>query len=195
MKSIAVILAGGKSERAGILKGLRLYKGKFWLDEQILRLKDIGFTEIHIGLGFGHQDYINSCKELNHAYIHINQNPNFGPFSTLKTVLKNIKTDYEKIIMFHVDRPIPKASTLKLLDKRQINDVLKLRFNNQSAHPIVFSKNLTHQLLEKADSENLRQILRVLPNEKVSYIDVDDSLTQLNLNLPEEWKHFIKNDT
>src|SRR6478609_9749960 len=100
--TVFVVLAGGKSERMGIPKGLLSYKDSYWILEQIDRISTSTITEVYIGLGHHSQEYINKIPLLNQAQwglvsykkiqirTIINKNPEIGSFSTLQTVLQQI---------------------------------------------------------------------------------------------------------
>ena len=49
-----VLLAGGKSSRMSVPKGLLNYSGTYWILKQIPRFREIDNQQIGIGLGFDH---------------------------------------------------------------------------------------------------------------------------------------------
>jgi molybdopterin-guanine dinucleotide biosynthesis protein A len=100
--TVFVLLAGGKSERMGIAKGLLQYKDTFWILEQLDRISTSTITEVFIGLGINHEQYFDKISWLKKAQLDfflyknlkvrvvVNQNSELGSFSTLQTVLLQI---------------------------------------------------------------------------------------------------------
>ena len=54
-----VLLAGGKSERMGVAKGLLKYQQTYWILEQLHRISKTNIKDVYIGLGFNFEHYFN----------------------------------------------------------------------------------------------------------------------------------------
>ena len=64
---VFVLLAGGKSERMGVAKGLLKYQQTYWILEQLHRISKTNITDVYIGLGFNFEHYFNAIPWLQNA--------------------------------------------------------------------------------------------------------------------------------
>ena len=129
---IFILLAGGKSERMGVDKGLIKYKQTFWLLEQLQRISNSNISTVYIGLGYHYQHYFNAISWLKNAQeitysfenlkvkVVINESPEKGTFSTLQSVLKNI-SDKKEVIINPIDIPI--------LNSKELNKIISIKNN------------------------------------------------------------------
>ena len=60
-----VMLAGGKSSRMGVAKGLLKYRQTFWILEQLQRLEKTAISDVLIGLGHDYDAYLSAITSLN----------------------------------------------------------------------------------------------------------------------------------
>src|SRR4051794_40096425 len=83
-----ILLAGGKSERAGTPKGLRDFRGHAWLEEQLLRFRAAGGTRAIVVVGFSPERYEQMLEKLEVPGVAIevwrNPSPERGPFSSIQ---------------------------------------------------------------------------------------------------------------
>ncbi|RZL04717.1 MAG: hypothetical protein EOO89_27710, partial [Pedobacter sp.] len=119
--SLAVlILAGGLSQRAGELKGLRMFSGKYWIERQIEFYSKLKAGYIFTGLGYNYQEYLKSvpllAESLDFSVISvsskiqtlINPNPEMEMFSTIINSLeKIIDLPWKNLLLIHVDMACP----------------------------------------------------------------------------------------
>jgi CTP:molybdopterin cytidylyltransferase MocA len=94
-----ILLAGGKSSRMGIPKGLLDYRGNLWLLEHLRRFKEANGGWVIVVLGFHHEQYFEKIPWLRTAEnqpVHqlgleisvvINPNPEYGQFSSLQSAI------------------------------------------------------------------------------------------------------------
>jgi len=201
----AVILAGGKSQRMGLPKGLQIYNGHFWLLEHIKRLKSGSITKVLIGLGFDAELYYKAIPELRLALnnyfnydamqlkVVLNTQPQLGSFSTLKNVLK--ATDkIEDVLICPIDVPILKVSELKKLIKAKAL-IAKPVYKNKSGHPVKISTSFAKHLLNQPNSSQLDTLISKVPAKDVSKVNCSDKQILLNLNSPKDWKNYTDNIT
>lgn len=202
--AVFVLLAGGKSERMGVAKGLLKYKQTFWILEQLNRISKTNIKEVYIGLGFNFQHYFNAIpwfqnaqsnfikyEELNVKVI-INTNPELGSFSTLQTVLKVIPKS-STILVNHIDIPILNSDELSKIILFK-NDIVLPNYKGKNGHPIKlnpsFWKNLVQLNPTEKDSRLDFQLKKIYP-AKVSTIEVLDRAIIMNLNTKKEWLIFL----
>lgn len=199
-----ILLAGGKSERMGIDKGLLKYQHTFWILEQLHRISKTTVKNVYIGLGYNYKNYFKAIPWFENAAknpfvfdgltinILINKNPEFGTFSTLQSVLKSLKNK-EDVLINHIDIPI--------LDPNDFNKIIKLKnsvvipsFKNKKGHPVKLSYSFWKQLIKvdlQSEDARLDYQLKKLPEKSISYVLVNDSSITKNLNTKKDWISFL----
>ncbi|TDD99726.1 nucleotidyltransferase family protein [Flavobacterium cellulosilyticum] len=198
--SVFVLLAGGKSERMGVPKGLLAYKNTFWILEQLNRITNTAITEVYIGLGFQFEDYFEAIPFLAKAQnqfeafenlqikVVLNKNPEAGSFSTLQSVLVHIPKS-KSVLIQPVDIPILNRTELQKIIESQ-NTVVQPNYNGKNGHPIKLSSLFWNPLLAiVCKNENARldfQIKKTNPEQRTK-IEVQDSCCIQNLNSPDDW--------
>jgi len=200
-----IILAGGKSERMGVDKGLLKYQQTFWILEQLNRISKTTISEVFIGLGYHYQHYFDSIpwfedalsKSINfqglNVKIVINKQPQFGAFSTLQTVLKKCNIQ-DEIIINHIDIPILNTVEFEKLLETQ-NVAVIPAFKVKKGHPIKLSNSFWRQLLTvnlKSEDARLDYQLKKLPAKNISFITVNDTSIIKNLNTKQDWISYLK---
>jgi CTP:molybdopterin cytidylyltransferase MocA len=203
--TVFVLLAGGKSERMGIAKGLLPYQNSYWILEQINRISTSTVIEVYIGLGYHSQEYIKQIPLLNQAKsnfvtykeiqvrVIINKNPELGSFSTLQTVLQQIPKD-KSVLINPIDVPILNTAELRTIIETQ-NQIVLPNFEGKNGHPIKLHTDFWNPLLQlNPADENSRldlEIKKMNPSE-ITRIAVTDSSILKNLNTPNDWAEFTK---
>ncbi len=197
---IAIILAGGKSQRMGQAKGLLLYKGDFWILEHLKRLKSVGITRVLIGLGFDAELYYKAIPKLELAlnkYINYNgiqlkvvQNmtPQLGAFSTLKNVLKG-EYKINDALICPIDVPVLKTSELKKLIATKAK-IVKPVYKNKSGHPIKINTTFAEHLLKQPNTSRLDSLISKEPKKNIFKMNCIDNQVVMNLNTPLDWKKY-----
>jgi CTP:molybdopterin cytidylyltransferase MocA len=203
--TVFVLLAGGKSERMGVAKGLLKYKQTFWILEQLNRISKSSISEVVIGLGYNFQHYFDAIPWFKDAStkriefqglkvaIVINKKPELGPFSTLRSCLKEIDSTNSAIVS-HIDIPILNYTELNKIISKE-NDIVSPSFNGKNGHPIKmntsFWKNLLHLNPSNKDARLDVQLKKVNP-AKTSIIEVFDRAILYNLNTKKDWTSFLE---
>ncbi|WP_310558467.1 NTP transferase domain-containing protein [Flavobacterium sp.] len=201
---VFVVLAGGKSERIGLPKGLLLYQENFWIMEQLNRISNSTITSVFIGLGFYYEKYLEAVPWLRYAQdkfvvyknlkikVVINTFPEKGSFSTLQAVLFHIPKN-SSVLIQPIDVPILNAVELyKIIDAE--NEIVLPNYQGKSGHPIKVSPQFWKHFLElDSNDQNTRldfQIKKAKPFERTS-VSVDDASILQNLNSPKDWSDFV----
>ena len=200
-----VLLAGGKSERMGVAKGLLKYQQTYWILEQLHRISKTNIKDIYIGLGFNFEHYFNAIPWLQNAQsnfieyeglkvkVIINENPEYGSFSTLQTVLKVIPKSSE-ILVNHIDIPILNSEELSKIISFK-NEIVLPNYKGKNGHPIKLNPSFWNNLLQlhptEKDSRLDFQLKKVNP-VKISIIQVLDRAIIMNLNTKKAWISFLE---
>lgn len=205
--TIFVLLAGGKSERMGLAKGLLEYQNTYWILEQLNRIATSTLNEIYIGLGFKYEEYLNKITWFKEAQSHfvlyknlkvrvlINQNPELGSFSTLQTILQQIPKN-KSVLISPIDVPILNSNELQNIIEAQ-NQIVLPNFEHKNGHPIKLHSDFWKPLLLlNPTDQNSRldlEIKKINPF-KITRIAVTDSCILKNLNTPNDWIEFTNSN-
>lgn len=202
MKNPILLLAAGDSSRMGKSKGLLDLHGKLWIDVQLNRLMDITEGPVVVILGNDREEYITQSSVLKVKTPRVrschNKTPEQGPFSSLQTGLKNLRTrDYAGgIYVLPIDVPCPAPSVWdRLLGPLQRDCVAIPEVESKGGHPVGIPSWLVEKILETnavSPRARLDLVIKDLPKEKVARIKVDDKFILTNLNTPEDWESFVK---
>lgn len=197
---VFVLLAGGKSDRMGVDKGLLKYKHTFWILEQLNRISTTTIKKVYIGFGYNAQHYFDAIPWLKTAMINevdyeglkvktiINPKPELGSFFTLQTVLKSINLNGD-ILLNNIDVPLLNSEALnKIISVK--NTVVIPNFEGKNGHPIKMGVSFWQKLVSlNVSEENSRldfQIKKLNPQE-ISIVAVKDDSVVKNLNTKSAW--------
>lgn len=202
--TVFVLLAGGKSERMGVAKGLLEYQNTYWVLEQLNRIATSTVTEVYVGLGYQHEEYSNKIPWFKEAQSHfvfyknlkvkvvVNQNPQLGSFSTFQTVLNQIPKN-KSVLINPIDIPILNTTELQTIIEAQ-NQIVLPNFEGKNGHPIKLHPEFWNPLLLlNPTDENSRldlEIKKTVPS-KITTVTVNDFCILKNLNTPDDWKEFL----
>jgi len=203
--TIFVLLAAGKSERMGVDKGLLKYQHTFWILEQLNRISRTTISKVFIGLGYNYQHYFKAIPWFKDAVtkpidfqgltvtVVINKQPQFGSFSTLQSILKQLKETCS-ILLNPIDIPLLTSSELhKILEKN--NSVVIPNFEGKNGHPIKIDFTFWQKLLKvnAVDKEARLNIqIKKLKALEITHLEIFDKSILQNLNTKKEWVSFLK---
>ena len=206
-ETVFVLLAGGKSERMGVDKGLLKYKHTFWILEQLNRISRTSIKTVYIGLGYNVQHYFDAISWLKDSVINhsdyqglkvktiVNPTPELGSFSTLQTVLKNINSVCD-VLVSPIDVPLLNTEELNSIIAAKNNIVIP-NFEGKNGHPIKMGAGFWRKLVSlNASEENSRldlQLKKVTP-EEISIIEVTDASIIKNLNTKTAWISYLNEE-
>jgi len=202
---ILIILAGGKSSRMGTPKGLLDYQGKPWIIEQISRFKGVNNPKVYIGLGYNYELYFESIPwfkkaiDRTHNYngvevrVIINDQPEFGAFSTLQTVLRNIEKEVTVIVQ-PIDVPLfNKVSLRSFIDKDK--PIVIPVCEDQKGHPVKLKPEFWTRLLSiDLSSNNARLDIQIKEynTSSIAYHKVTDKSVYQNINTLNDWNNYLE---
>ncbi len=199
-ETVFVLLAGGKSDRMGVDKGLLKYKHTFWILEQLNRISKTTISKVYIGLGYNAQNYFNAIprfkdsldKEVDYEGLKIknivNPTPELGSFSTLQTVLKNINLGCD-VLLSPIDVPLLNTEELNNIISSKNNIVIP-NFEGKNGHPIKMAASFWQKLISLDISEENSRLdlqLKKVNSEEISIIKVNDASIIKNLNTKTAW--------
>lgn len=205
-----ILLAGGKSSRMGVAKGLLAYGGHPWLLEQLHNFYKCGGRRAIVVLGYRHQEYLDEIAWLQEALVRpfgynglvvsacINPLPEFGPFSSIQCGVQElfIVDSVSGAFIMPIDVPSPGVSVWRTIAEAHTEQtaVTMPQYEGRGGHPVLLSAAFLDQLmaesLDSADARLDRQIQKLEP-ELIQRVKVDDPLIRMNINTPERWQHFL----
>lgn len=195
-----IILAGGRSSRMRQPKGLLKYHQEFWILAQIDRF--IG-NEIFIGLGYDKEHYFEAIPWFKQAInqpvtykekfirVVVNTTPKFGLFSNLQSVLKNIVTR-QQVLVLPIDVPLLNAKEQqKLIEKKP--QIVIPKYNDTNGHPIKLAPEFWESLLTvNLSNKDARLDYQIKKKPSIiSFVETTDESCIHNLNTPKDWQAFI----
>lgn len=205
--SVFVLLAGGKSERMGVSKGLLKYKHTFWILEQLNRISKTSIKTVYIGLGYNNEHYFEAIPWLKDAITDfvdyqglkiktiVNPTPELGSFSTLQTVLKNINSSCD-VLLSPIDVPLLNPEELNKIIATK-NNIVMPNFEGKNGHPIKMDVNFWKKLVSlNVSEENSRLDLQIkkLNPEEITMIKVSDASAVKNLNTKAAWISYLNEE-
>ena len=203
---VLILLAGGRSSRMGLPKGLLDFNGIPWILEQISRYRKLQSPRVYIGLGYDNNLYFNNITwfkaATNNFYpyngvevkVIINQQPELGAFSTLQTVLTKIEKDSEVLVQ-PIDIPLLNVKELQNLVAIE-NLVVIPTFNGKNGHPVKLAPEFWNELLNiDITSEEARLDFQIKKesNPSITYLNVFDVNITQNINTLRDWDIYLKN--
>lgn len=206
-ENVFVLLAGGKSERMGVTKGLLKYKHTFWILEQLNRVSKTSIKTVYIGLGYNNEHYFDAIPWLKDALINfvdyqglkirtfVNPTPELGLFSTLQTVLKNINSACD-VLVNPVDVPLLNSDELNIIIAAK-NSIIMPNYEGKNGHPIKMGANFWQKLVYlNASEENSRLDLQLkkVNSEEISILKVNDASIIKNLNTKTAWISYMNEE-
>lgn len=206
-ETVFVLLAGGKSERMGVDKGLLKYKHTFWILEQLNRISRTSIKTVYIGLGYNVQHYFDAISWLKDSVINhsdyqglkvktiVNPTPELGSFSTLQTVLKNINYNVD-VLLAPIDVPLLNSEELNNIIAAK-NNIVMPNFEGKNGHPIKMNVNFWKKLVSlNISEENSRLDLQIkkLNPEEISIVKVSDTSAVKNLNTKSAWISYLNEE-
>ncbi len=202
--TVFVLLAGGKSERMGVAKGLLKYEQTFWILEQLNRISKSTISEVILGLGYNYQHYFDAIPWFEDALtkcinfqglnvkVIINKTPELGSFSTLQTCLKEIDST-NSVILTHIDIPILNSKELNKVISGE-NDIIFPSYDGKNGHPIKMNSSMWNNLIHLNPSDKEARLdvqLKKVNPAKTSTIEISDRAILYNINTKKDWVSFL----
>jgi molybdenum cofactor cytidylyltransferase len=194
MRTAAVVLAAGKSERMGKNKLLIKFSGKMLIDYILDALKNSEIDETVIVLGHKPWEIADAIKpKLKHMKTVVNEGYEEGMTSSFKAGLKEVE-DADAVLLVLGDQPF--------LNPQLINEMIFQMERNRKAlivcpvyegkkgHPVLFSKSLFREILSLKKGEIIRDLIHKHGNQ-ILKIETD-RLSMIDIDTPEDLTKAVK---
>ena len=188
MDCSVIVLAAGFSGRMGIPKfALKFDENRTFLEEIVEQYNMFGCQEMVIVLN---EEGKKLYDELNIPFaqnvkIVINHHPEYERFYSIKTGLKNLKSERKKFI-HNVDNPFVSQGVLKIL----FNSISDADYcfpvcKGRGGHPVLLSESVVKDITEFKDSSiTLRDFLKAYSGNRV---EVNYEKVLVNINTMDEY--------
>lgn len=143
-----IVLAAGRSSRAGQPKGLIEVGGRPWIELQLAALREAGLERVVVVLGH-HRPAYERLLEGQGVDIAINPDPDRGPFSSLQCGL-SVLCASAAVWVLPVDVPCPGKEVWSAMSQAGEGpgvEVVVPTFGGRGGHPVRLSQGFCRELL------------------------------------------------
>jgi CTP:molybdopterin cytidylyltransferase MocA len=185
----ALILAAGASRRMGSIKALLEVEGRPLLLQALERLREAGAGPIWTVLGF-HREVLEPLVSGAGGQVLVNQTPEEGQLSSLRTGLKTLDTGAPGVLVLPVDHGLVTVRTVQLILEAAREDPTRFAvpsFEGRRGHPTWFPRECFEELLDPALEGGARTVMR-RRGEAIRHLVVADPGARLDLDTLEDWE-------
>jgi molybdenum cofactor cytidylyltransferase len=182
-----ILLAAGESRRMGYPKPLLRVGGSTFLALSAKAMLQVT-ARLIIVLG-AHAEPVRAAVPRDHR-IAMTYNPDYrrGQLSSLKAGLKDVLPETRAVIVHLADHPLVNPATFRAIAEeyeRAPKSIIIARYKGRRGHPVLFDRTLFSELMEAPEDQGARVVVNANLG-RVSYIDVEDAGTVLDLDTPED---------
>jgi len=162
LKTGAIILAAGKSQRMGSPKALLPCPEGTFIERIIAMLKRSRADRITTVLGH-EAGRIQAGADLSAIRVVINEQYELGQLSSLQAALRSVPDDTDAILMCLVDQPFVKTETVDSLIaafRRTSAPIVLPTYKGKRGHPVLFARPLFEELLAAPLDIGARHVVR-----------------------------------
>lgn len=185
MKTVAIVLAAGKSERMGKNKLLLESRGESTINHVLDAIEASKVDEIVVVLGYKHWEITDSIRDrLNRVRVVINERYEKGMTSSFIIGLKHVEhTDAALLVLgdeFILDPEFVNVMIERMEGNMGKALIISPIYRGKKGHPLLFSKQLFSEILCLKENEMIRDIVHrhsysiiTIKAPKWSTIDID----------------------
>lgn len=199
-----VILAAGRSKRAGIHKALMPVENRVWLEVLLEGYQKLGLKKAFVVVGTAANDLLARFAQMNfeshvlfqnvETHLVYNANPDLGSFFSLQLALERWLrcTTCDRVLMTPIDCRVPDAEVLDSLYNSMSDTKVEAAvplFGDRGGHPVALSRALALRLLTlKSDDENSRLDFQLRNlGDKCRRVPTTNPAVISNMNTLEDW--------
>ncbi len=186
-----ILLSSGKSERIGHHKAFLPFAENENFLEHVLKIyRDAGIHTICVVL---HPDIEipEGSKNIDNTIFIVNKLPELGRLHSIQCGLNTLKKSKFCFIQ-NIDNPFISVPIIeKLEEKRMEADYISPVYQDKGGHPILISGKVMNHIRNLTNfDQTLQDVLKEFNKKKVP---VDDASILVNINTPEDYKHYFQN--
>lgn len=195
MKTAAIILAAGKSERMGRNK-LLIKLGEKTLIEHILNaLKKTEVNQIVVVLGNKPQEIEQAIQSMvNHVKLVVNEKYEKGMTSSFQIGIKQIESVDAAFLMLGDQLLMEPTMIDKMIGimEKSVDSILIVSpiHKGKKGHPLLFSKKLFNEILDLKENQVIRDIVHKHRDQLVT-VEADE-WTLIDLDIPKDLSRIEK---
>lgn len=190
----AIILSAGASRRMGLPKALLDLGGVTFLGRILEAAVAAGLKPRVVVLGYD-ADKILESVDLSDAVVVSSESLEAGPIGSIRAGIRTLLNHpVEAALIWHVDQPHVEVETvLALLDAFRAGRgrIVVPTYGGTRGHPVLFGRGLFDELLDAADAEGARAVVRRDPG-RVAHVEVDDPAVLADINDPDQYRDLIR---
>ncbi len=191
-----VMIAAGRSSRMGCPKGLLRYKSRYWLEEQLSRIRSAGFHTIVLVFGRNQEQYLSNILFMEDALVTSHCREELGPVYSIQHAVRFLsnRSINRGIFLSHVDRPVPSSNFFKTLSKEiDFSMIVRPTFKKKAGHPVFLCNDFCQSLSTREITEECRlDHLIKNSNQLLKEVNVSNREVSINFNTIEQWQSFLK---
>ena len=188
-----MLLAAGESRRMGQIKALLAWEGQPLLRYQVEQLLAAPLERVALVLGYRAEDLRVLIPD--DPRITVVVNPDFASGKVSSIVAGAAVLDAgEDVLILGVDQPRPSHLIASVVGAHQASEspITVAAFGDRRGHPVIFSSQLRHELLDiSEETEGLRSLMR-RPSVEVGTVETGDPISLVNLNTPEDYEAALR---
>lgn len=139
-------------------------------------------------------DKVLSHHDLRRVTTVLSEDLAAGPIGAIRAGIRVLLNQrVEAAVIWHVDRPLVTAGTIEALvhtvRSGEVQIVLP-EFDGRRGHPVLFARQVFHELLQASDSGGARDVVRADPS-RVAAVSVPDSSVLEDINTLEAYRKLL----
>ena len=193
----ALITAAGRSSRMGRSKALLQYRGRTFLETIVMTIRAAAIERIMVAISMS-DDKINDILDLTYSLnvevVYNVDDASAGPLGSIRAGISEIVNySVEYMAVWPVDQPHVALETMQGLqaafgDHRHA--IVVPTFRGRRGHPVLFGREVFHELLAAPPDQGARSVVRRLPDRVLS-VPVSDPAVLEDIDTPEDYQRLI----
>jgi molybdenum cofactor cytidylyltransferase len=189
-RTIAVLLAGGRSQRMGRCKQTLPWSREGRPTTVVAAAYDTVATvadEVVVTVGRHATDIIAALEGRPATIVDVDADGTMLD-SARAGIRAALAADADRIVLHLSDHPAVATTTVRhLVDAAEEADYVHPRRGDRGGHPVILSRAIASCILEASLPDGLRSA-RDLPGFRIQAVDLDDAGVQIDLDTPEDWR-------
>jgi len=190
VRTIAVLLAGGRSRRMGRCKQTLPWSRDGHATTVIAAAYDTVAPvadQVVVTVGHHATSIIAALEHRPATVVHVD--PDGTMLDSARAGIRTaLAAEAERVVLHLSDHPAVAARTVhRLLEAAEGADYVHPRRDDRGGHPVILSKAIASRILDASLPDGLRSA-RSLPGFRIRAVDLDDAGVQIDLDTPEDWR-------
>lgn len=193
MRTAAIVLAAGDSQRMGRPKLTLPYGDSNVLDTVIRTLQSCGIDGVTVVLGRDWEQVYDTIEDAN-VEVFVNPRPEGGMLSSAQWALAQLRNDVDAILFALGDQPEIAPETVKALiakAERSGKGIFVPTYEGRRGHPVLFRERYKQEILSLPLTVGLNAIAHAHP-EDVEEVPVHTPTVLLDIDTPEDYRRAMQ---